>query len=116
MAADFQEIFVGVLDITAVGRSIDFDAGPWTTGTFQYRAPSGATIGAWSCSIKRAIGSGAPIAFPTAMAFTSAAIVQPATVAQDLTATKRVTFTTDTVGTGGIVEIWACVKASVPLN
>jgi len=116
MAADFQEVQVGVLDITAVSRSIDFDARPWASGTFQYRAPSGATIGSWSCSIKRAVGTGAPQAFPSALAFTSSAITQPATVAQDLTGTSRVTFTTDTVGTGGIVEIWAIVKAGVPLN
>lgn len=111
MAADFQEILVGYLDITAPGRSLDFDARPWTAGTFQYRGMSTFSAGSWSCSIKRAIGSGAPQAFPTAMAFTSAVIVQPATDAADLSATSRITFTTDAVGTGGIVEIWACVKA-----
>ena len=111
MAADFTEIQVGVLDITVTGRFIDFDVRPWTAGTFEYRAPYGASIGSWSCSIKRAIGPATSQAFPTALAFTSSAIVQPATDAADLSGTARVRFTNDTAGSSGIVEIWAIVKA-----
>lgn len=115
MAADFQSVFVGVLDITVAGRFIDFDARPWTAGTFEYRAPYGATIGSWSCSIKRAIGTATPQAFATPLAFTSSAITQPTTDAQDLSGTGRVVFTTDTAGTSGVVEVWAQVKAGTQL-
>lgn len=111
MGADSARVKVGFLDITALARCVVLDVSRYTAGTFQYAPQYGVNVGSWSCSIKRAVGTGAPQAFPTALAFTSSAIAQPATDAQDLSGTDTVVFTTDTVGSAGVVDIWAMLKA-----
>lgn len=111
MAADSKRILVGELLLTATSRFISLDVSRYTAGTFQYVPRYGVTVGSWSCSIKRQIGTGAPQAFPTALAFTSSVIVQPATDAADLSGTDTVVFTTDTAGSAGVVDIYAMVKS-----
>lgn len=111
MGADISRVYVGFLDITALARLLSLDVSRYTAGTFQYVPRYGVTVGSWSCSIKRAIGVGAPQAFATAMAFTSSAIAQPAADAADLSGTDAVVFTTDTVGSAGTVDVWAILKS-----
>lgn len=111
MAVDSQQVKVGTLDITALARYLTLDVSPYSAGTFQYVARNGASIGSWSCSIKRAIGPGAPQAFPTALAFTSSVLSQPNTNAADLSGTDIVVFTNDVVGSSGAVDIYAMLKA-----
>lgn len=111
MAVEYERVFVGELLLTALSRSLSLDVSKWSAGTFQYESRYGVTVGSWSCSIKRAVGASTPQAFPTALTFTSAVVVQPATNAADLSGTDRIVFTTDVVGTAGTVDIWAILKS-----
>lgn len=108
MSAD--RVYVGYLDITVLSRYITLDVSRYSTGKLEYVSRYGANVGSWSCSLKEAIGTGTPRAFPVAKTFTSSNIIVPTTGVCDLSGTDTVVFTTDVVGSAGTVDIWAILK------
>lgn len=110
MAADAGTVYVGELDTSKLARQLTLNVSRFTTGTTQFVARYGASLGSWACSIKRAIGPCAPQDFPTPLDFTASIFVQPAADAADLSGTETLVWTTDVVGTG-IVDIYFTGKA-----
>lgn len=110
MSADFKQVYVGYLDCTKLGQQVVLDVSQYTTGMFQAVPRSGASYAAWVCTIKRS-GGGTPSDFSSALSFTTSALTQPTTDGQDLSSTGTVVFATSTVGSSGLIDIYACVKA-----
>lgn len=104
MSAD--RIYVGCLDVAKLARFISFDARPYQVASFEAVPQFNATVGAWVCKIQTA-SVGVPKDFPVAKTFTSA-ILRVAD--RDMGGVDSVFFTTTTVGSSGLVEIWAILK------
>lgn len=107
MSADFQRIYIGELDVTVLGAFVVADMRPWTKASFQAVPRYGASYSAWVAKIQRTI-AGPPVDFAAAINFTTSILNVPS---QDMSDVDSVTITTTTVGSSGIVDLWAIVKS-----
>ena len=107
MPVESQRIYVGSIDCSKLSRFLSFDASPYSVATFEAAPQFNASLGSWVCKIQTAI-LGAPVDFPIAIQFTSS-ILRVAD--KDMTGTEKVFFTNTTVGTSGLVDIWAICKS-----